>query len=252
MSRRHVMIALGLLAAGLSACTDATGPLQPDKSLSPSFSRGQTGQCFAPLGVAATQVEPGYDGNVIVTAPAGRFVLQVAVKAGTQCWFTPANASGSFTITIDGAPCYVVEGLGSEQATVTRVGPGPSCKDISHVDVALGAAPPTQALFQLCSVVTSALPPNIPVPSPTFVVAGQEYSLANGVCTDPIAVAAGTVTITKRLNLEFPLLSAATTPADRLMSVDLATETVTVAVVAGSTTVATLMTLWVPDPGGDR
>ena len=152
MLRRHVMVALALLAAGLPACADATGPFQRDMSSSPSFSRSQTGQCFAPLGVAATQVEPGYDGNVSVTAPAGRVVLQAAVKAGTQCWFTPANASGSFEITIDGAPCYVVAGLGSDRVTVTRVGQGPSCKDISHVDVALGAAP-ARALLRLCSVV---------------------------------------------------------------------------------------------------
>jgi hypothetical protein len=201
--------------------------------------------------VAATQVEPGQDGNVIATAPAGRIVSQVAVKAGTRCWFTPANASGSFTITIDGAPCYVVAGLGSERVTVIRVGAGPSCKDISHVDVALGAAP-ARALLRLCSVVTGEVPPNIPVQSLTFIVAGQEYTLANGACTDPIAVTTGTVTITKRVNsLGFILLSAATTPADRLMSIDLPAETATVSVVAGCTTVATLTSFWVPDPGGD-
>ena len=62
------------------------------------------------------------------TAPAGQVVTDVCIKAGTQIF-------GSL------AGCYVISGIGTPTATATRIGSGPACKEISHVDFFTGPGP---------------------------------------------------------------------------------------------------------------
>ena len=243
MFARWSMIPAVLLAAfAVAACGDAAGP--------PSFSNGQKlGQCF----LEGVQVEPSADGNAVVSAPAGQVVSQVAVKAGTLCWFTPPEVSGTYSIAVAGLPCYVVAGLGTAVATITRVGTGPSCKDISHVEFVAGVSPPTTGFVQLCVVVTGANPPPGALTTPyPFAVAGQEIGVANGTCGSPIETGPGALVIAELSNpFGVGLANAVTEPADRVIAVDVAGQTVTVMIVAGSLTIVTITNAWEPDPGPD-
>jgi hypothetical protein len=255
MLRHNLSAALALSVAVLlgAACDDAVAPRAPDFSMSPSFSNGQKlGQCFLQVGLSGTQVAPGDDGNATVSAPAGEVVTRVAVKAGTPCWFTAEGATGTYTISLEGAPCYVVAGLGTASVTVTRVGVGPVCKDISHVELVSGAPPPTTGSLQICVVVVGENPPPSTLVDPYhFVVAGHDVSAAHGTCAAPIDVAAGAVVIAAQPALFVGLSNAASVPDGRVIGVDIPGQTATVNVVAGGTTVVTITELWVPDPGPD-
>jgi hypothetical protein len=63
-------------------------------------------------------------------------ITQVSVKAGNDCFYYPPDA-GQQTST-----CYTVTGLGTSTVTVTKVGAGPVCKDISHIEYTTGTTPP--------------------------------------------------------------------------------------------------------------
>jgi hypothetical protein len=248
------MVALSA-AFVVAACSDAAGPSAVPAPGAPFFSNGhKLGQCFLQVGLDGVQVEPGPDGNAVVSAPAGEVVTRVAVKAGTVCWFTPPEVSGTYTITVNGAACYVVAGLGTDVATVTRVGSGPTCKDISHVELIDGVAPPTTGFVQLCVVVTGDNPPPAALTTPfPFAVAGQEIGVAHGTCADPIEVGPGALVIAEHPNsFGIGLWNAETVPDGRVIAVDVPGQTVTVMIVAGSVTIVTITNLWVPDPGGDH
>lgn len=248
MFARCSMIPVAVLVAfGVAACGEVAGP--------PSFSSGQKlGQCFLQVGLDGVQVDPGADGNAVVSAPAGQVVTRVAVKAGTVCWYTPPEVSGTYSIAVDGLPCYVVAGLGTAAATITRVGNGPSCKDISHVELVAGVPPPTTGFVQICVVVTGDNPPPGALTTPyPFAVAGQQIGVANGACGSPIESGPGALVIAELQNpFGLGLIDAGTEPDGRVIAVDVAGQTVTVTIVAGSVTVVTITNLWVPDPGGDH
>ena len=252
MFARCSMIPVALLAAfAVAACGDAAGP----SAGAPSFSNGQKlGQCFLQVGLEGVHVEPNADGDAVVSAPAGQVVTQVAVKAGTVCWFTPPEVTGTHSIAVDGLACYVVAGLGTAVATITRVGNGPSCKDISHVELVAGVPPPTTGFVQVCVVVTGDNPPPGALTTPyTFAAAGQEIGVANGACGTPIETGPGALVISEHQNpFGVGLIDAVTQPDGRVIAVDVPGQTVTVMIVAGSVTVVTITNLWVPDPGGDH
>ena len=253
MFARCSMIPVALLAAlAVAACGDAAGPLAVSET--PSLSNGQKlGQCFLQVGLNGIQVEPSADGNAVVSAPAGQVVTRVAVKAGTVCWFTPPEVTGTYSIAVDGLPCYVVAGLGTAVATVTGVGNGPTCKDISHVELVAGLPPPTTGFVQICVVVTGDNPPPGALTTPyTFAVAGQVIGVAHGACGSPIETGPGALVIAELSNrLGVGLLSAATEPDGRLIAVDVPGQTVTVMIVAGSLTIVTITNGGEADPGGD-
>ena len=254
MLRRHSLIALVSAATAVAGCSDSTAPhraIAPEAAALVS-NGSKTGQCFLQLGLAAVQQDPDAGGNATVTAPSGSVVTRVAIKAGTACWFTPAGASGTFTISVGGAPCYVVSGLGDETASVTRIGNGAVCKDISHIEF-VSATRTAPALVQICLVVPGAVPPNAVGASFAFVVAGQQVALTNGACSDAIAVPEGIVTIADQPNpFAIVLSSAVTTPSDRLVGIDVGLQTATAAVAAGSITVVTITNVWLIDPGEDQ
>ena len=78
--------------------------------------------------------------TVTITADSGFVINSVTVKAGSDesttdpC--TTLTQNGTFT-------CYAVSGLGTGSVTVTKVGSGPDCKDISHLE-AIEETPPTE------------------------------------------------------------------------------------------------------------
>ena len=255
MFARCIMIPVALgVAFAVAACSDAAGPLAVPAADAPLFHHGRMlGQCFRRVGLEGVQVAPNADGNAVVSAPAGQVVTRVAVKAGTVCWFTPPEASGTYTIAVHGAPCYVVAGLGTEAATITRVGHGPACRDISHVEMITAVAGPTTGFVQLCVILTGDNPPPEALTTPySFALAGQEIGVAQGTCGAPIEIGSGALVITEHPN-SFQIFAgnAVTEPDGRVIAVDVPAQTVTVMIVTGSLTIVTITNVWVPDPGGD-
>jgi hypothetical protein len=107
------MVSMGLISAYVLA-----GPVA---------AQGQ-GTCIE----GATKIENPGDSEVI-TAPAGSVILQVAIKAGPGCILFPPATSND---------CYSVEGLGTGTVTITRIGSGSACKEISHIEFVVGPGEP--------------------------------------------------------------------------------------------------------------
>jgi len=79
--------------------------------------------------VGATKIDDPGD-SLVINAPAGEVITQVAIKAGSSqsgggCFLFPPLTSSS---------CYTVDGLGTSTVTINRIGDGPTCKGISHVE----------------------------------------------------------------------------------------------------------------------
>ena len=92
------------------------------------------------LDVVLLAPAPGGAGDLVtVTAPEGQVVEAICIKSGNDA-IEGEKHSGLITAdtTVDG--CYIVEGLGTDEVTVTRVDDS-DCKDISHVDFGTGTAP---------------------------------------------------------------------------------------------------------------
>jgi len=74
-----------------------------------------------------------YDGPgpIVVDAPVGEVFTEVAIKSGVNigCRFYDADTN-------DG--CYSVSGIGTGTLTVEKIGSGPECQDISHIEVVYG------------------------------------------------------------------------------------------------------------------
>jgi len=80
------------------------------------------------------------------TAPAGEVVTAVCVKAGTE----------TIAVTADNT-CYSVSVFGTTEATVTKIGSGKNCKDISYATFYTQAPTPTP----------TATPTSTPTDTPT-------------------------------------------------------------------------------------
>lgn len=124
MTNKYKSIALGTLCAG--AILLNTG------SLNTSYAKkgDNQGHCATD---PFTKVESA---PFTATAPEGYIISKLFVKAGSE-----QSGAGCFEYTAntnDG--CYNVEGLGTQTATVTKIGSGSGCKDISHVEFIAGVA----------------------------------------------------------------------------------------------------------------
>lgn len=81
-------------------------------------------------------------------------VSSVTIKAGSQ-----NQENACFTFTQDGDNgCYQVVGLHSGQLTVTKIGGGNECKDISHVELLLTLPSPTPSITPTPDVTPTATP----------------------------------------------------------------------------------------------
>jgi hypothetical protein len=107
------MVSLGLIAAYVLA-----GPVA---------AQGQ-GTCIE----GAMKIEnPGDSETITASSP----ITAVAIKAGRDCIVFPPATSDD---------CYTVSGLGTTSVTITRIGSGPDCKEISHIEFTTGPVePPT-------------------------------------------------------------------------------------------------------------
>jgi hypothetical protein len=130
--KRHVakfaalttMVSLGLLAAYVLA-----GPVA---------AQGQ-GTCIE----GGTKIENPGDSEVIT---AGSPITQVAIKAGNECILFPPETSND---------CYTVSGLGTTTVTITRIGSGRDCKEISHIEFTTGPVEPPPTTTPTSSIPTS-------------------------------------------------------------------------------------------------
>jgi hypothetical protein len=122
-----ILVLSALLSAGFLAAFFGGGILNSSTALAQG---GGLGNC---LGGDATKTPDDPGDTVILTAPAGQVITTVAIKAGVPC----------VVFTMDGSDgCYSVEGIGTPSVTVTRIGSGPTCKEISHVEFLTSTAPP--------------------------------------------------------------------------------------------------------------
>jgi hypothetical protein len=110
-------------------------------------------------------ISPASDDLATHTVAAGNVVTGVCIKAG-QLHTGPLGNGTHFA-------CYVVSGVGTQTVTVTRVGSGPDCQAISHIDVLFDRATPTPIPTNTpqATATATAVAPGSPVATPTAVVA---------------------------------------------------------------------------------
>ena len=121
------MVSLGLMAAYVLA-----GPVA---------AQGQ-GTCIE----GGTKIENPGDSEVIT---ADSPITQVAIKAGNDCFLFPPLTSND---------CYTVSGLGTNTVTITRIGSGRDCKEISHIEYTTGPVEPPPTTNPTTTVPTSSIP----------------------------------------------------------------------------------------------
>lgn len=95
----------------------------------PASAEGQ-GNCLNPDTPGFIKEDTG-GVTVTISADLGFIINSVTVKAGSE-----QSSDGSCTtFTQDGTyACYAISGIGTSSVTVTKVGSGPDCKDISHLE----------------------------------------------------------------------------------------------------------------------
>jgi hypothetical protein len=135
-----VLLALGYLAGSVVAGPGLAGP----------GGGGGQGNCLD----GANQVEDPGD-TLTINAPTGQTVGQVAIRAesdkeeGFECFLYPPLTSG---------PCYTVSGLGTAVVRVRRIGSGPDCKEISHVEWTTTPGTPTTTTTSTTTAKTATTP----------------------------------------------------------------------------------------------
>lgn len=258
MLRRSTLVAAALSTAlAATACRDSLAPLHPHTAAKSLASVAKSGQCIALESTVATAlVAPGVNEPAPIAAPLGEVVNTVAAQAGSACWLTPEGATGSYTIVVEGAPCYVVAGLGTGTVTLTRVGTAPTCKNVTHVEYTTTPAARTGYL-QLCKAIQDAWRGYLTEPF-IYAVAGTVVTAPVGEsgttspplsCAEPLKLAAGTYFVAEQPNVSaLPVIDIATAPADLLLSADFGAKTAMVVVVGGTTTVLTFTGWWPPEP----
>jgi hypothetical protein len=84
-------------------------------------------------------VESGSGSLKTYTAPSGQVVTGVCIKSGTNMFSDSHSGvlgNGNYENN-----CFVVSGIGTQTVTVTKIGSGNNCQDISHIDVYTGPTP---------------------------------------------------------------------------------------------------------------
>lgn len=111
------------------------------------------------------------------TAPSGKIVSDICIKSGSGMFgdgHSELLGNGTYN-GIDNNPCYTVAGIGTQTVTVTKIGSGSSCKDISHIDVYTADPTPTPTDTQDTPTPTptdtqdTPTPTDTPNPTPTDV-----------------------------------------------------------------------------------
>ena len=279
MAYRRTIAALLVGVVVATACRDAAAPHQPalaDVRLGKAKGRNQdalndepgvkAGQCFQQLGISAPQIGAPASGATAFIAPTGQVISRVSIKAGPMCWFTPDGATGTYTVKVEDADCYVVAGLGTQLASIAKVGQAASCPTISTLQYLVASPPPPPppdeedpgeedpgsgggtggggtgeptgpGALVVCSAVSR----------PTGMEWYFDYDLGTllslavleGNCSSAITLDSGDYELAERVSSSMPLSNVASDPAGRVLSYDLNTGVATVRIVGGSTTTVT-------------
>lgn len=266
MSYHRAVCALVLsaaVAAGWSeaAARTATSSITSTSAFVDGPGGRKLGHCFLQQGIAAPQV-PATGQSTTLRAPAGKVVTRVSLKAGAGCFFTPEGTSGTWTHSVGGSPCYVVEGIGTPAVTVKRVSNGANCKGLGVLQT-LSAAPstggdngggdngggdngggntggggtPGLGSLVVCTAATSAvgdLPLGISVSTRYQEIALLEVPI--GSCSAPMHFEEGWYIVAQGLPEGYTLNDVTTDPSGRIVSVEAMYGQATVQVLTGSTT----------------
>ena len=86
------------------------------------------------------------------TAPGGSIVTAVCIKSGQVHSGQLGNGTYGSPFA---ASCYIVSGVGSQTATVIRIGEGLACQELSHIDAYYSAVTPTATSTPVTPTATS-------------------------------------------------------------------------------------------------
>ena len=141
-SRTLRLIGAGILVVfGLLIVFQLASP--PERAL------GDGGAC---LDATAGSIVPVSGDLATFTAPVGSTITAACIKSGQV-------HSGQLGNGTYGSPfaagCYIVSGVGSETVTVIRIGAGPTCQEISHIDAYYSAVTPTATSTPVTPTATS-------------------------------------------------------------------------------------------------
>jgi hypothetical protein len=216
-----VLALASFLFAALMAVQALGGP---GISVQPAYATAP-GNC---LPEPATKIEDPGD-SAVLNAPAGELITTVSIKAGTDCFVTPADATG--TVTFD--DCYVLDGLATAAVTVRRIGEGPECKDISHIQFVTAPA----GELRLCKVAGTGIEAGTEF---TFTVGQTTVTVPagpepDGSCTSAGVFPAGAeVAVSETIPADVEVASIACAGNATCTNVDVAGGAVTVTIGAGS------------------
>jgi hypothetical protein len=106
-------------------------------------------------------IESGSGSFKTYTAPSGQIVTGVCIKSGTNMFGdSHSGVLGNGTYENN---CFVVSGISTQTVTVTKLGSGNNCQDLSHIDVYTGPTP-TSTPTGTSSPTPSASPTGTPTP----------------------------------------------------------------------------------------
>ncbi len=94
----------------------------------PERALGDGGAC---TDATAGSIVPVNGDLATFTAPGGSIVTAVCIKSGQVHSGQLGNGTYGSPFA---ASCYIVSGVGSQTATVIRIGEGPACQELSHID----------------------------------------------------------------------------------------------------------------------
>ncbi|MDQ3875880.1 MAG: hypothetical protein M3322_10125 [Actinomycetota bacterium] len=171
---------VALLCAALAALQALGGPTV---TAQPARAQG-LGNCFESIGISgATKVEATDEDEVTGIAPAGQIITRVAIKAGPNCYFTAVGATGTVIINVDSTPCYRVTGLGTSSVTVTRIGSGPTCPGISHIEFITTVVTPTPTATNTATATATATATRTPTATATATATATRTPTATATAT---------------------------------------------------------------------
>lgn len=123
-----------LLIATTTAASLIAGNLIRTTMVNAGNNNGGHGVCSY-ADVYSINPNSGSYATYTTTVP-GKVIVGVCIKAGSD-----VQGDGHVFYTQNGTvgdSCYVISGLNTTTVEVTKIGSGPTCKDISHLDISLG------------------------------------------------------------------------------------------------------------------
>ena len=115
----------------------------------PERALGDGGAC---TDATAGSIVPVNGDLATFTAPGGSTVTAVCIKSGQVHSGQLGNGTYGSPFA---ASCYIVSGVGSQTATVIRIGESPACQELSHIDAYYSAVTPTATSTPVTPTATS-------------------------------------------------------------------------------------------------